>query len=75
MVGLINRHDGSMDTTSVVRLLKLEKVMAQTAPVSLVCCQVGPKHRPQTWADYTVQGETLNPIVLRQVSLKIPEVL
>jgi hypothetical protein len=75
MVGLIVWNDGSMDTTSVVHFFKLEEVRTQSALLSLECSQISPKHRSEIGSDYPVQGETLNPIVLRQICLKIPEVL
>jgi hypothetical protein len=64
-----------MDTTSVVRLLELEEVWAQTTPFSFGCCQVDTENRSEIRPDYPVQGETLNLVVLRQVCLEVPEVL
>ena len=75
MVGLIKRNDGSMDMTSVVCLFKLEEVRAQNVLLSLRHCQVRQKHGSEIGSDHPVQGETLNSIVLRKVSLEIPEVL
>jgi hypothetical protein len=46
MVGLIVGNDGSMDTTSVVSLFKLEEVRMQTALLSLKHHHIGPKHGP-----------------------------
>ena len=75
MVGLIKGHNGSMDTTSVVRLFELEKVRAQALLFCLWRVQVGPKQGSETGSDHPIQGETFNPIVLRQICLEIPEVL
>ena len=61
MVGVIMRDDGHMYTPSMVRLLKLEEVWAQTMPLSFGCHQVGPEHRSEIRPDYPVQGEPSTP--------------
>jgi hypothetical protein len=64
--------DGGMDAAMMVGL---QNIVAQPALLSIQRYDVGPKHWSQAAPDHPVQVETLNPIMLRQVSLESPEVL
>ncbi len=75
MVVFIEGDDGGMDMTPVVCFLKLEEVGEQPTLLGIERNHIGPIHWSQTVTNNPVQGETFNPVMLRQVRLKIPEVL
>lgn len=77
MVGIIPQNNGGYGLAPVVFLFNHEEIRPPIPTLLLHANsqQIAPEHELDQWPDYPVQGKTFNPIVLRQVCLKIQEML